>query len=300
MKKKTPLPSFLATAYSLQPVLLVLLMTAPLALRAQSQTAATSPLAHFHHVHLNTTDPPAAIAFYTSKFKARKESFAGLGDAVWTGDSWLLGAEDMQSTYRLQLAKGTRFATPITDISDMVGGNRQFFYAYVDGPDRVLIELNTARHHNFGHVHLFSGDPPAAGAWYAKELGVRSFPQTEKRLYRNVQIAPAAFVTADHVSMIIYPVEYLQTAAPETWQARGGTFASTRGRVVDHLGFSVVDLDATLARLRLDGVKVTAEPRSIADGKIRFAFIEGPDQVAIELLQDATARPGPVADPVDD
>ncbi len=51
----------------------------------------------------------------------------------------------MQSTYQQQLAKGTRFATPITDISDMVGGNRPFFYAYVDGPDHVLIELNTAQ-----------------------------------------------------------------------------------------------------------------------------------------------------------
>ena len=162
--------------------------------------------AHFHHVHLNATDPASAIDFYTSKFKARKESFAGLGDAVWTGDSWLLftkvdapppsellsgiwhigwGAEDMQSTYQQQLAKGTRFATPITDISDMVGGNRPFFYAYVDGPDHVLIELNTARHHNFGHVHMFSADPPAAGAWYAKQFGFRSLPRTEKRVYRG-------------------------------------------------------------------------------------------------------------------
>ena len=251
-----------------------------------AQSAAAPSVAHFHHVHLNATDPAAAILFYTSRFKARQESFAGLGDALWTGDSWLLftkvaapppsevlsgiwhigwGAEDMQSTYQQQLAKGTRFATPLTDISDMVGGNRAFYYAYVDGPDHVLVELNTARHHNFGHVHMFSADPPAA------------------------------FVTADHVSMIIYPVEYLQTAAPQTWQARGGAFVSTRGRVVDHLGFSVDDLDATLARMRSEGVKITAEPRSLADGRIRLAFIEGPDQVAIELLQDATPRPLPVS-----
>jgi catechol 2,3-dioxygenase-like lactoylglutathione lyase family enzyme len=280
---------------------LIALLVLPLDVGAQ-----TPALAHFHHVHLNTTDPALAIAFYTSKFKARKESFAGLGDAVWTGDSWLLftkvnspppsellsgiwhigwGAEDMQSTYQQQLAKGTRFATPITDISDMVGGNRQFLYAYVDGPDHVLIELNTARHHNFGHVHMFSADAPAAGAWYAKEFGWRSFPQTEQRVYRDVQIAPSAFVTADHVSMIIYPVEY-----------RGGTFVATRGRVVDHLGFSVDDLDASLARLRNDGVKVTAAPRSLADSRIKYAFIEGPDQVAIELIQDATPRPAPIVE----
>jgi catechol 2,3-dioxygenase-like lactoylglutathione lyase family enzyme len=277
----------------------LLLLALPLAAGAQAQ-------AHFHHVHLNATNPETAIAFYTTKFKARKESFAGLADAIWTGDSWLLftkvdspppsellsgiwhigwGAEDMQSTYQQQLAKGTRFATPLTDISDMVGGNRSFFYAYVDGPDHVLIELNTARHHNFGHVHMFSADPPAAGAWYTKEFGFRHFAQTEKRIYRNVQIAPAAFVTADHVSMIIYPVEY-----------RGGSFVSTRGRVIDHLGFSVDDLDATLARMRNDGIKVTAEPRSLADGPIKSAFIEGPDQVAIELIQDTTPRPAPIVE----
>jgi catechol 2,3-dioxygenase-like lactoylglutathione lyase family enzyme len=275
----------------------LLLLALPLGANAQ---------AHFHHVHLNATDPASAIGFYTSRFKARKESFAGLGDAVWTGDSWLLftkvdapppsellsgiwhigwGAQDMQSTYQQQLGKGTRFATPITDISDMVGGNRPFFYAYVDGPDHALIELNTARHHNFGHVHLFSADPPAAGAWYAKQFGFRSLARTQKRVYRDVQIAPAAFVTADHVSMIIYPVEY-----------RGGGFVSTRGRVIDHLGFSVDDLDATLARMRTDGVKVTTQPRTLADGRIKLAFIEGPDQVAIELIQDATTRPAAVTD----
>jgi catechol 2,3-dioxygenase-like lactoylglutathione lyase family enzyme len=272
--------------------------------------------AHFHHVHLNTTDPAAALAFYTSKFKARKERFAGLADAVWTGDSWLLftkvgaappseltsalwhigwGAEDMKRTYQKQLDSGTRFATPLTDISAMVGGNREFHYAYVDGPDHALIELNTASHHNFGHVHMFSADPPAAGEWYAKHFGLRAAPRREKRVYNNNQIAPASFVTADHVSMIIYPVEYIRGAAPETWKDRT-EFATSRGRVIDHVGFSVQDLDATLARLRKDGVVVTAEPRSIAGGQIRFAFIEGPDHVGIELLEDRTTRPGKVAD----
>src|SRR4030095_1464499 len=108
--------------------------------------------------------------------------------------------------------------------------------------------MNTARHHNFEHVHMFSADPPAAGAWYAKQFGFRSFAQTENRIYRDVQIAPSAFVTADHVSMIIYPVEY-----------RGGTFVSTRGRVVDHLGFTVDDFDRTLARGANRGRRCTAE-----------------------------------------
>lgn len=278
--------------------------------------AQEQPQAHFHHVHLNSTDPAAAIDFYATKFKARKEKFAGLMDAVWTGDAWLLftkvgapppselisglwhigwGAEDMPSTYGKQVDSGTKFATPITDISEMVGGSRPFFYAYVDGPDHALIELNTARHHDFGHVHLFSADPPAAGEWYAKHFGLRAVAQKDKREFRGNQIGPAAFVTADHVSMIIYPVEHVRKNAPDQWQGRT-EFAPTRGRVIDHLGFSVTDLDATLDRLRKAGVTVTAEPKEIAGGRLRYAFIEGPDRVGIELLEDHSPPPAPVAE----
>jgi len=293
-----------------------LLATLALAQTPPAATATPQPTARFHHVHLNTTDPAAAIDFYTTKFKARKEKFAGLLDAVWTGDSWLLfskvqtappsellsaiwhigwGAEDMKATYQKQLDSGTKFATPITDITAMTGGTRPFFYAYVEGPDHALIELNTAGHHNFGHVHMFSADAPAAGAWYAKHFGVRARPQTEKRVYNNAQIAPASFVTADHVSMIIYPIEYIQGAAPDLWKDRK-EFEPTRSRVIDHLGFSVDNLDATIDRLRKDGVTVISEPRTIANGQIKFAFIEGPDKVALELLEDRSVRPAPITE----
>lgn len=283
---------------------------------AQTPAAASPAVAHFHHVHLNTTDPAAAIEFYTTKFKATQARFAGLMDAVWTGDSWLLftkvqapppsalesaiwhigwGAEDMQMTYRKQLDSGTKFATPLTDITAMTGGSRPFYYAYVDGPDRVLIELNTASHHNFGHVHLFSADAPATGEWYARHLGIRARAQPAKRVFNNNQIAPSSFMNADHVSMIVYPIEYLKGQQAELWKNRA-EFAPTRGRVIDHLGFRVENLDATLERLRKDGVKVTAEPRSIANGQIKLAFIQGPDNVAIELLEDRSAQPGPITE----
>ena len=49
-------------------------------------TAAAFPAAaqtHFHHVHLNSTDPRAAIEFYTTHLSGEKASFDG-ADAVWT------------------------------------------------------------------------------------------------------------------------------------------------------------------------------------------------------------------------
>lgn len=270
------------------------------------------PEAHFHHLHLNSTDPAAGIEFYTSRFDCEKARFAGSMDAVWAQKSWLLftrvdrppasglntaiwhfgwGAEDMKATYAKQLAMGTKFFTPLTDISD-IGGNAGakdlFYYAYVLGPDNALIELNTAGHHHFGHVHLFSQDPVAAAEWYMRYLGAKRRStrplSREPRFYRNFQIGPSASLMIDNVNLIIYPVEYAKKAYPEHWQGRT-EFASTRGTVVDHLGFSFERLSEGVDVLRKNGVRVTDEIRSLANGKIKFAFIEGPDKVRIELIE---------------
>ena len=265
---------------------------------------------HFHHLHLNTLDPKAAIDFYTSKFDSERAKFAGLLDGVWAQKSWLLftkvdkappseltssiwhfgwGAEDMKTTYAKHQEMGTKFFTPLTDISD-IGGNAgakdTFFYAYVLGPDNALIEINTANHHRFGHVHLFSADPVSAGEWYAKHFGakVRGSRTREPRMYRDVQIGPSASFTMDNVNVIIYPIEYPKKAYADHWKGKT-EFDSTRGRVVDHVGYSVDNLSKAIEELRANGVKVTDEIRSVANGKIKFAFIEGPDRLRIEIVE---------------
>ncbi|MEW6127470.1 MAG: VOC family protein [Acidobacteriota bacterium] len=268
------------------------------------------PESHFHHLHLNVLDPKANIDFYTSKFDCEKGRFAGLLDAVWAQKSWVLftkvneapksdlnsavwhfgwGAEDMKATYEKQLAMGTKFFTPITDISD-IGGNTGatglFYYAYVQGPDGALIELNTARHHHFGHIHLFSADPIAAAEWYKKYFGAtgRASASREPRMYRGVQIGPSASLMKDNVNLIIYPIEYTRKAYPEAWKGKT-ELESTKGHVVDHIGFSFDNLEEALDKLRKDGVKVTDEIRSVAGGKIKYAFIEGPDKMRIEVIE---------------
>lgn len=60
---------------------------------------------------------------------------------------------------------------------------------------------------------------------------------------------------------------------------------STRGHTTDHIRFGVDNLDQTVDRLKNDGVKVTDEPSSAAGGKVRSAFIEGPDHIRIELVE---------------
>lgn len=279
---------------------------------SSQEQATTKPAneAHFHHLHLNTTDPQKAIDFYTSRFDCEKAKFAGLVDAVWAQKSWILfskvkdappsdvtssiwhfgwGAENMKAEYERQQKLGTKFFTPLTDISD-IGGNAGakdlFYYAYVESPDKALIEINTAAHHRFGHLHLFSSDPIAAGEWYIKHFGARGrVPRSrEPRMYRGYQIGPSVSLMMDNVNIIIFPAEYLKTDNPERWKDKV-ELESTKGRVVDHIGISFDNLAEAVETLRKNGVKITDEIRSLANGKIKFAFAEGPDKIRIELIE---------------
>ena len=283
---------------------------------ATSPAVAQAPaaLAHFHHVHLNATDPGAAIAFYTTKFDCEKGRYNGAMDAVWVQKSWLLfnkvnqapkaeitstiwhigwGAEDMKATYQKQLDNGTKFETPITDISDIGGGNATglFYFAYVDGPDHQLIELNTANHHHFGHIHLLSKDPVGAGEWYIKEFGLvrrgAGTPSREPRFYRGFQVGPSMSLMMDNVNFIIFPMEYAKTQWPELWKDRTD-FESTSGHVTDHIAFSVDSVDQTLDRLKRDGVKILEPAHTTGTGKT--AFIEGPDHIKIELVEGVAEK----------
>jgi catechol 2,3-dioxygenase-like lactoylglutathione lyase family enzyme len=286
------------------------------ALAGLSQNEPLAPLAHFHHLHLNSVDPQAAIEFYATKLECERRKFAGAQDAIWTHNSWLLytkvatppkseitsaiwhmgwgGGPDMQTTYQKQVDSGTKFQTPITDISDQCdgkGGNGRFFFSYIDAPDHALIELNTtaAGNTHFGHVHLLSADPIAASEWYMHEFGLirrgQGPPSREPRFRCGRQTGPSVSLMMDDVSVIIYPVGNAKAAFPDAWKGRE-ELESSKGHAIDHLGFSVDNLDKTLERLRKDGVTVTEDPRSILGGKIKYAFIEGPDRIRIEVIED--------------
>ena len=84
-----------------------------------------------------------------------------------------------------------------------------------------------------------------------------------------------ATVRFGEVSLIIYP------------RQRPGLLVSPRGHVVDHIALSVPDLTAALDRLRKSGVKILEESHPFGSGKNRAAMIEGPDTIAIELVETA-------------
>jgi len=275
--------------------------------------------AHWHHLHINATDPDRSIEFYTTHFDAKEATFADGKEAVWTQKSWILfnkvkeapsrklntaiwhmgwGAEDPRREYERQKAKGASFFAPLTDISIANGGQRdRFYYMYVEGPDRTLIELNTAAHHHFGHIHLFSPDPIATGDWWIRTFGLTGRGLSNAQTIRTPrystvgnQIGPSSSLYLDNVNFIIYPAAYARHAYQADWD--GITeLQPTRGKLYDHIGISVPRLEPALAALRKAGVKVTEEPKTWANGQVRSAFVEGPDKLAIELIEDHSGHP---------
>ena len=53
---------------------------------------------------------------------------------------------------------------------------------------------------------------------------------------------------------------------------------------LDHFGFRVDDIDGAVEDLRGKGAEIYVEPRTIRPG-VRIAFVRGPDDVRIEILQ---------------
>jgi len=69
------------------------------------------------------------------------------------------------------------------------------------------------------------------------------------------------------------------------WYMRQGDrpLVSTRGHLVDHVALSVPNLDAWIAKLRGESVKIMVEPYRLGD--TRAVLIEGPSLEALELVE---------------
>jgi catechol 2,3-dioxygenase-like lactoylglutathione lyase family enzyme len=175
--------------------------------------------------------------------------------------------------------------------ADGVQPSRRGGFQYLRGPDGALIENagNSASEY-FNHVHMHHEDPRCAQLWYTTHLGIgggrgrgRGEPITAancKQEYSEVtwpsltkdgmhRNPPGSVSVSDMVSILVRP-----------WH---GPFVSSRGQAIDHFALSVPDLDATVARLKSEGVKVLEEIHPW--GTMRAAMIEGPDLAAIELVE---------------
>jgi catechol 2,3-dioxygenase-like lactoylglutathione lyase family enzyme len=314
--------------------------------QALAQTPALTPPV-FHHLHLNSVDPDAAIAFYTKEFSSTSRTswggYAGLSSpnrvmvlfnkvaAPPVSDSnatayWHFGWNVPDERKSLALYQGQPDVTLLplytTDEGGSVLVNSDTWpgtggvlgltkdqiaeakargvqpaggagFGYMRGPDNALIEYaGNYTAERFNHVHMSQEDPYCAQLWYQAHLLAqpsrgpvdaahatpetckvartpdRSWPALGKEgMFR----LPTAGVTFGDVAMNWY---MRQTETP---------LAATRGRLMDHVGLGVTDLDAWVAKLKAE--KVVFLKQSYKLGDARAVMIEGPSREAIELVE---------------
>ena len=108
---------------------------------------------------------------------------------------------------------------------------------------------------------------PAGGDCHTQTYAPPTWPSFSKSGFVR---EPSGGVQFDDVSILIRP-----------WP--GGGLVSPRGKIVDHWALSVPDLSPTVARLKREGVKFLDDIHPW--GTMRAAMIEGPDRIAIELVE---------------
>ena len=314
----------------------------------QAQAPAAEQI-KFHHVHLNSTDPAAAAAYYPKPFAktATTTTFNGQ-PAVKTGNIYILfnkvataptneltgpqtsvwhfgwntpNSREYNVNFRkmgltiAQMWDGSDADAHLVDLSGDVptvpgsgfptqeqvlelrtkgakadpNGNGGF--GYLRGPDGVMIEnAQSGNVERFNHVHMYHEHPNCAVEWYVTHLGAtrpanrggqtsdasgdcrtKTYPPpTFPSFAKNGFVRMPNGVLIDDISVSMQP-----------WP--GGGLAPTRGRLYDHWAVSTANLDATITRLKSEGVKVLEEIHPW--GSLRAAMIEGPDRIAIEIVE---------------
>lgn len=118
----------------------------------------------------------------------------------------------------------------------------------------------------FEHIHLRSPDPDKTADWFGHMFGAEVIRSV-------VGGAPRVDVRLGGMDIFIAPAGSDAAAAP-----------GHPHQGLDHFGLRVPDLEAAVAELKAKGAVFTMEPKLLRPG-LRIAFMTGPEDVSIELLQ---------------
>jgi catechol 2,3-dioxygenase-like lactoylglutathione lyase family enzyme len=235
--------------------------------------------ADYHHIHLTAPIPEDAAQWYIKHMGC--EVMAGRKDAARCGTVQLLfyrrapkgGTEgtgmhhigfsflNLAEKMKELEAGGVKIVTPMREGRLKTG--------FVEDPWGTRIEVvEDAESLGLYHVHLHTADPEGTLKWYQSAFG----GQLLKRKRTGVD-------------GLLYGTFWVLATKPAAHEL---PLQPTDGRAVDHLGFSFANLDASVVELKGKGVKFRNDVRTVTNAigeTLKVAFIIGPDDVTIELVQ---------------
>ena len=122
------------------------------------------------------------------------------------------------------------------------------------------------------HVHIRSADPHASASWYEEHFNAKIVSARE--------VMPGTITVGMEVGG---PVRLNISSQPQGSSPERAV-AELNRLGLEHFGFGVEDLQAELDRLKEAGVRIVLPLTEVVGGGI-LAYIEGPDDVLIELVQ---------------
>ena len=178
-------------------------------------------------------------------------------------------------------------------------------FGYIIGPDGELVETagGPQSRRGFDHVHFLHEQPWCAANWYIEHLGMR--PPSRRNPATNelveieipspceVEVGSPSFPSLEPQGTLRAPRSTVRygngTMSAYTRQCRFGRcgedqpLVSSKGQVLEHVGFSIPDLDIHVERLRSEGVRIVQEIHPF--GETRAAMIAGPDGLLLHLVE---------------
>lgn len=113
----------------------------------------------------------------------------------------------------------------------------------------------------YDNVHIRVLDPAKAATWYVDALG-----------------ATMSEPPAPGTAQVVFGAQVVTIT-------KGDTIVPSQGTRIDHIGLSYRDLDAAMKKAQQAGAKVTSPPQ-MSPGIFRYAYIEDPWGVRIEMVED--------------
>jgi catechol 2,3-dioxygenase-like lactoylglutathione lyase family enzyme len=242
--------------------------------------AAQTPTLPYDHIHLGVPDTAAAVSWYEKNFGGKR--FDEAADRLLFGSTRLIflrrdksepsvgssidhlgfSFANLDAKMKEFEAAGVKIVQQPRDVPGL------FKLGFVEDPWGTRIEVvQDPDLLGLHHIHLRAPETEPTFAWLLEKFGGE-----RTKLKGRIDGVKYSAPNFDTVWILV----------------QQGDSRPSEGHAVDHIGWRVKDLNATVAELKGKGVKVTTEPRPLKLGNgtmISYAYIEGPAGTKIELVQ---------------
>ncbi len=248
------------------------------------------PQSAFWHIGLNTDTTPLVERF-DALGVTRVPMYTSLDDPT---EIWRSGESDYPGMLTMAQMAVQEPRGP------SAGG-----FGYFIGPDGELVEASgrPGIPDTNNHIHFYHEQPWCAVKWYIDHLGMtpptRRHPETGEHIALEVpdpcavELGDPTWPSLEQQGTLRDPRATVRFAngswSAYTRQCRFGRcgddqpLVPSRGQVLDHVGFTIENLDGQIERLRSEGVTILEEIQPFGD--TRGAMIADLDGLAIHLIE---------------